>query len=110
MQEWGLRPLAETIELLVSELVTNAVRACGSLTTVQQPTIRLWLISDCNSVIIHVWDGSAHMPARHDAGPDSECGRGLMLVECLSNEWGAYRKADGKVVWAMVSSQKQGPG
>jgi hypothetical protein len=42
------------------------------------------------------------MPIRQDPGPDEESGRGLLLVEHLSSDWGAYRKADGKVVWALV--------
>ena len=42
------------------------------------------------------------MPVRQDAELDEESGRGLMLVEHLSSEWGAYRKADGKVVWALI--------
>jgi hypothetical protein len=49
-----------------------------------------------------VWDGSAEMPARQDAGPDSERGRGLLLVESLSEDWGSYRKAEGKVVWVLI--------
>ena len=43
------------------------------------------------------------MPTRKDAVPDSENGRGLVLVESVSDDWGAYRKAEGKVVWAMIS-------
>jgi anti-sigma regulatory factor (Ser/Thr protein kinase) len=88
--------------LLVSELVTNAVRACENMKAGRQPIVRLWLASDRNSVKIHVWDGSTHMPARQEAGPDSEAGRGLMLVESVSDDWGVYMKADGKFVWAMI--------
>jgi hypothetical protein len=43
------------------------------------------------------------MPARRDAGPDAIAGRGLMLVETLGKDWGAYRQAGGKVVWVMIS-------
>jgi hypothetical protein len=62
----------------------------------------LWLSSDLDCVLIRVWDGDRQMPVRQEAGPDEESGRGLMLVEHLSSEWGAYWKADGKVVWALV--------
>jgi anti-sigma regulatory factor (Ser/Thr protein kinase) len=102
--EWGLPALAEEIELIVSELVTNSVRAAersreANLTVA---VIRLWLLSDLRCILIRVWDGSGDMPVRKDAGLDEESGRGLMLVEHLSSEWGAYRVVDGKVVWALV--------
>jgi hypothetical protein len=70
-----------------------------SLTT---PVVRLWLSSDLRCVLIRVWDGNNQMPARRDAGPDDDSGRGLMIVEYLANEWGAYPKADGKVVWVLL--------
>jgi anti-sigma regulatory factor (Ser/Thr protein kinase) len=104
--EWGLEDLAETAELLVSELVTNAVRASdrlrirADLATV--PVVAVWLVSDKSSLVIHVWDGNDEMPVRRNAAVDDESGRGLMLVESLSIEWGAYRKAAGKVVWVKI--------
>jgi anti-sigma regulatory factor (Ser/Thr protein kinase) len=99
--EWGLRALAEPTELLVSELATNAIRASAGLLS---PVIRLCLASDRHGIVVRVWDGNDRMPARRDTGPDSECGRGLLLVESLSTGWGAYRKASGKVVWAMIGA------
>ena len=93
--EWGLAALADTAELLVSELVTNAVRASDGLPS---PVVGLWLVSDGASLVIHVWDASEQMPVRRDADPDSPAGRGLLLVETLSKDWGAYRKATGKAV------------
>jgi anti-sigma regulatory factor (Ser/Thr protein kinase) len=102
--EFGLSLLADIIELIVSELTTNAVRASeylchDSLTT---PVVRLWLASDSQCMLIRVWDASDLMPVRQDAGPDDESGRGLMLVNSLCSKWGAYRKRIGKVVWVMV--------
>jgi anti-sigma regulatory factor (Ser/Thr protein kinase) len=102
---WGLPALAEKIELIVSELVTNSIHAADrsrsdGLTAV---VVRLWLLSDLRCVLIRVWDGSRGMAVRKNAGFDEESGRGLMLVEDLSSEWGTYRKADGKVVWALIS-------
>jgi anti-sigma regulatory factor (Ser/Thr protein kinase) len=99
--EWGLPALAETAELLVSELTTNAVRASRWL---KSPVIRLWLASDHRCLLIRVWDGADRMPVRQDTNPDSERGRGLLLVESLSTDWGSYRKAGGKVVWAVISA------
>jgi len=98
--EWGLPALAETTELLVSELATNAIRASHGLAS---PVIWLSLASDRTCIAIGVWDGGDRMPVRQDTDPDSECGRGLLLVESLSAGWGSYRKADGKVVWAIIS-------
>ena len=100
LSEWGLAPLADTTELLVSELVTNAVQASHGLPS---PVVGLWLISDGHSVVVHVWDGSDQMPVRQDADPDSGSGRGLLLVEGLGQDWGAYRKASGKVVWVLIA-------
>src|SRR5215470_13977318 len=97
--EWGLSELADTTELLVSELMTNGLRASAGLTS---PIVRLRLASDGRCVVIHVWDGSSQMPVRLDPGPDSEHGRGLLLVDTLAEDWGAYRTAGGKVVWALV--------
>jgi anti-sigma regulatory factor (Ser/Thr protein kinase) len=105
--EWGLPELADTAELLVSELVTNAVRAAQRLTTradlAAVPVIRFWLFSDRRSIVIHVWDACDEMPVRQDAHPDDVGGRGLLLVETLGKDWGAYRQTEGKVVWALIS-------
>jgi anti-sigma regulatory factor (Ser/Thr protein kinase) len=108
--EWGLPDLADTAELLVSELMTNAVRASERLRIRADlavvPVVGLWLVSDKSSLVIHVWDGNDDMPVRRDAAIDEESGRGLMLVESLSSDWGAYRTATGKVVWVMVGPMR----
>jgi anti-sigma regulatory factor (Ser/Thr protein kinase) len=105
--EWGLQDLADTAELLASELTTNAVRASERLRVrvdlAMVPVVRLWLVSDQISIVIHVWDGSDEMPVRQNASLDREGGRGLMLVESLGSDWGAYRKAAGKVVWVQIN-------
>ena len=88
--------------MLVSELVTNAVRACENMKAGRQPVVRLWLASDRNSVKIHVWDGSTHMPARQEAGPDSEGGPGPDAGGVRQRRLGSDMKADGKFVWAMI--------
>jgi hypothetical protein len=49
-----------------------------------------------------VWDGSDRLPVRRGANPDAERGRGLMLVAALSQQWGSYRQASGKIVWVLV--------
>jgi anti-sigma regulatory factor (Ser/Thr protein kinase) len=111
--EWGLPDLADTAELLASELMTNAIRASERLRIradlAAVPVVRLWLVSDQVSMVIHVWDGNDDMPVRKDVGVDDEGGRGLLLVESLGKEWGSYRKASGKVVWVRISLA-EGPG
>jgi anti-sigma regulatory factor (Ser/Thr protein kinase) len=104
--EWGLSELADTAELLVSELLTNAIQAYERLKLRADmaivPVVRLWLASDRLSLVIRVWDACDEMPARQDAGPGEIGGRGLLLVETLSQDWGVHREADGKVVWVLL--------
>lgn len=101
--EWGLRDLADTAKLLTSELVTNAINASQRLRSAGTPVVRLWLVSDQVSLVIHVWDGSKEMPICKEADADDLSGRGLVIIDTLSAEWGSYQKARGKVVWAMIS-------
>jgi anti-sigma regulatory factor (Ser/Thr protein kinase) len=105
--EWGLAGLADTAKLLVSELVTNAVQAAQHLKTrvdlAVVPVVGLWITSDGVSMTIRVWDACDDMPVRQDADPDAVSGRGLLLVETLGKDWGAYRQAEGKVVWVLIT-------
>ncbi len=107
--EWGLHHLADTAELLASELVTNAVQASQrpgmSADLAVVPVVLLWVTSNKASIVIHVWDGSDEMPARRSAMPDEEGGRGLMLVEALGKDWGTYGMDDGKVVWVQITGE-----
>ncbi|OLZ73767.1 protein phosphatase [Streptomyces amritsarensis] len=89
---WGLDDLAFPAELMLSELVTNAVRY-GS-----EP-IRVRLIRD-RSLICEVSDGSSTAPHLRRAASTDEGGRGLFLVAQLSQAWGARYTARGKVIWA----------
>ena len=118
LMEWGLASLAEVVELVVSELVTNAVQATAVLADYPEgqrldtgvPPVRLQLRSDGHiCVIVQIWDGNHQLPVRRDTGPEAEGGRGLLLVESLSAEWGSYRPAgsSGKVVWAVVGTPSQ---
>jgi histidine kinase-like protein len=90
LAEWDLKPLAETAELLVSELVTNAVRASAGLPArhLGLPTVQLWLSADHERVLIEVWDADERMPVCEQPDPSAEHGRGLFLVETLSENWG----------------------
>ena len=102
--EWGLNGLAADTELLVSELVTNAVKATAER---RQAAILLRLSSDSARVLIEVWDADPQPPVPkelgHDCTPDpqEEGGRGLFLVAALSSRWNWYptQEPAGKVVW-----------
>ena len=113
LAEWGLRDLADPAEQVVSELVTNGVRASRGLVASRfggrwsagVPPVRLWLLSDYRSVLVQVWDGNNRMPVRRELDLESENGRGLWLVAALSEDWGSFQpeRASGKVVWASVA-------
>ncbi|MGW3954363.1 SpoIIE family protein phosphatase [Streptomyces sp. NPDC004752] len=89
---WGCPELAMTTELIVSELVTNAIRY-GS------PPVRLRLIRD-SRLTCEVADGSSTAPRLRHARSMDEGGRGLFLVAQLAHRWGARYAADGKIIWA----------
>ncbi len=100
MCEWGLTRLSDSIELLVSELVTNAMHASRAMEPITP--LRLWLLTDKTRVKILVWDASPQPPARMNISEDAESGRGLLLVETISDKWDWYFPQDtgGKVIWA----------
>lgn len=103
--EWHLTALSDTTELLVSELVTNAVQ--GSRTAVPDVPIQLWAVSDAGQVLILVWDGCPGLPAPAAASTEAESGRGLLLVEALSVRWGWHfpPAGGGKVVWSLIGAE-----
>ncbi|MGW4436648.1 SpoIIE family protein phosphatase [Streptomyces sp. NPDC004596] len=89
--DWGLEPLVDTTELLVSELVTNALRY-------GEGEIRLRLLLD-RTLVCEVWDSGLVQPRRRRARDTDEGGRGLQLVGLLSAAWGSRRTPRGKTVW-----------
>lgn len=105
--EWGLDQLTETVELVVSELISNAIHASQALPWT--PVVRLWLLSDKRRVLVAVWDGNPKSPVRLDIDVDTEGGRGLLLVDSISDRWNWFppEGMDGKVVWCEVSADAQ---
>lgn len=91
LDAWDLNDLADTAELLVSELVTNAVRYAPGC-------IRLRLAMG-ETLVCEVADDDVHMPRRRKADPDAEGGRGLVIVRECAQAWGTRPTASGKVVW-----------
>src|SRR5712691_8928893 len=97
---WRLGSIADDVELVTSELVTNSVRAALSLQAAAP--IALYVALERCGLFVLVWDASPELPARRNHADDAESGRGLKLVSALSDEWGAYACAEqgGKVTWA----------
>jgi anti-sigma regulatory factor (Ser/Thr protein kinase) len=102
LREWGLRDLAGDAEMIVSELVTNAVEASTLLS--ERPPVSLRLLLTGKSLVIEVWDHSPLDLEPREPDADDECGRGLTVVAALSNRWGWERSSDRrKVVWAELA-------
>ncbi|MER6223247.1 SpoIIE family protein phosphatase [Streptomyces sp900105755] len=89
---WKLDELSFTTELVVSELVTNAVRYGGD-------PIQLRLIRDTRMLICEVSDGSSTAPHLRRARVFDEGGRGLLLVAQLTQRWGTRQTSAGKTIW-----------
>ncbi|WP_320778344.1 SpoIIE family protein phosphatase [Streptomyces sp. CRN 30] len=100
MAFWGLRETAFTTELVVSELVTNAIRHGA-------PPIQLRLIHDDTTLICEVSDSSGTAPHLRRAKTFDEGGRGLLLVARLTQRWGSRHTAEGKTIWAELTPAQE---
>ncbi|MET9827412.1 MULTISPECIES: SpoIIE family protein phosphatase [Streptomyces] len=92
LTEWGLDESAFTTELILSELVTNAIRYGGE-------TVHVRVLRD-RSLICEVFDSSSTSPHLRYAAMTDEGGRGLFLVAQLAERWGTRYTPTGKVIWA----------
>jgi hypothetical protein len=114
LESWGMLMLAETTQLIASELTTNVVRAAteadgmprydeaGSL-----PLVWLRLLSDRAHLLIEVWDNLPDVlgaPVVQHPELDDESGRGLEIIDVLSEDWGweSVPGWNGKRVWALL--------
>ena len=121
LTEWGQAQAGDSVELIVSELMTNALRACtdpvggrpGYDVEGRQLPLGLRLASDRRQVLVEIWDGNLAPPVPGQTSLDGETGRGLLMVEAVSSRWGYYypaRQTRGtapderaaKVVWALI--------
>ncbi|WP_078893968.1 SpoIIE family protein phosphatase [Streptomyces sp. CT34] len=93
LSAWGMEPLVFTTELVVSELVTNAIRhGSGPIT--------LRLIRQDAALICEVSDTASTAPHLRHARTTDEGGRGLLIVAQLTRRWGTRYTANGKIIWA----------
>ncbi|MEV8097467.1 ATP-binding protein [Kitasatospora sp. NPDC085879] len=94
LDRWGLPPeLADTAELLASELVTNAL-----VHTPHGAVFDVELSAD-RRLRIEVRDGAPGLPGRRAPGDYATSGRGLLLVEAMADDWGVQLRGDGKTTW-----------
>ncbi|MGR6971405.1 ATP-binding protein [Streptomyces cynarae] len=114
LRHWKLDDYAADAALMMSELVSNAVKATGFKEAQPKPwqitarhvmAIQLRAVGD--ELYVEVWDRSSVEPVKQTVTAEAEGGRGLHLVEALAKDWGIYRPpAGGKIVWAMISLTK----
>src|ERR1017187_6769079 len=101
--EWQLTGLSDSAELVVSEIVTNAIQVTQA--NGGTAPVRLWLLADRARVLLLVWDASPLPPARVSTSDDTENGRGLLLVETLSARWDHFpHHTGGKAVWTLLDA------
>jgi hypothetical protein len=115
--DWDLSALTDPAELVVSELVTNALRhgvpsarrlvSEHRLTSehclTSEPCIRLRLLAQAPFVMCMVTDPGHEIPVLRESGPTCESGRGLNVVDSCSVRWGWHLLDEGgKVVWALL--------
>jgi PAS domain S-box-containing protein len=92
---WGEPALADVAELVVSELVTNALRYGAGQVSLQ-------LSRHDDGIVVEVFDEGVGTPRRRRATADEEGGRGLLLVGAVAAAWGVRTRGGGKVVWCRL--------
>lgn len=97
----GRDDLVEAAQLLVSEVVTNALMHSGTSIDLSMA------VADDDGVLVEVGDGSPHFPARRNYAPTASTGRGLALVEQTADAWGVVPGIRGKTVWFQLTSPEQ---
>lgn len=112
LRRWGLAPLADDIAVVVSELLTNALRHAGQCRECDPGSriggwpIRLGLLCPGSCLLCAVADPSPEIPVMREPDYLAETGRGLHVVASLSDSWGWTAPGqDGKVVWALFVPQ-----
>lgn len=108
LRDWGLMSLADDAQAIVSELAANAVTHAAQHAADRQPArqdLSLRLLRRAGQVICAVLDPNDAPPVLKAPSDVDEAGRGLQVVDALSDEWGWSPIADrGKAVWAILTS------
>ncbi|MFJ4407233.1 ATP-binding protein [Streptomyces sp. NPDC088910] len=94
LRAWGLDPVMDDVQLLVSELITNALRYG------EDGEIGFRLVITLQGVLIAVNDGSGRRPRLSVVDEESETGRGLFLVAAIADDWGV--SPDGTTTWCTL--------
>jgi hypothetical protein len=110
---WAMSDFSAVTDLLVSELVTNGIKASTGLdgsplyVDGHMLVVQLRLFADGTRLMMEVWDQASGVPVRKTAGLDDENLRGLQLVDSLTgSQWGwvPATTGPGKCVWAIVDA------
>ncbi|MFF9767925.1 ATP-binding protein [Streptomyces sp. NPDC014636] len=103
LDDWVVGDLAHTAELLVSEVVTNALRHTRG-------PLRLNLRLRESRLLCEVEDTESAGPVRNVVDPDAEGGRGIELLDLLADTWGSVRTATGKTIWFELGPEDRSAG
>jgi anti-sigma regulatory factor (Ser/Thr protein kinase) len=113
LAEWGLAHVSPAAELVLSELVTNALQATWRLGMHTPVSVRL--LADHSWLVVEVWDGVQAAPVLREPDTANELdgdeadghGNGLMIVATMCHRWGFFRRPEGgKVVYAIFALQE----
>ncbi|MQS38783.1 ATP-binding protein [Streptomyces katsurahamanus] len=103
LARWGIEGIEDSAVLILSELLTNAVRHGAERGTVLV-RIHRWF----GRLRIEAHDTSAGRPQLRNSGPDETSGRGLVIVEATADRWGVDDGGDtGKIVWAELLTEPE---
>ena len=111
LHRWGAAEPSHDIAVVVSELVTNALRHAlpGYGGAQSRRPIRLGLLQLSHCLLCAVADPSTAAPVIRPSGSLGETGRGLHIICALSDRWGCATTDTGKVVWAMFTARPTAP-
>jgi anti-sigma regulatory factor (Ser/Thr protein kinase) len=101
LRYYDLGAYAGDVEMVTSELVSNAIRHAGA----RAVNLELMRLSGSGAVVVMVDDPSPDPPVKRDLADDAENGRGLHVVEALSSRWGWTAQDPGKAVFAIFTRE-----
>jgi anti-sigma regulatory factor (Ser/Thr protein kinase) len=102
LSSWGYDSLIESAQLLISELVVNAVLHAESSVVVR-------LALEAGALRVEIRDRAAALPELRPVDPTAVTGRGLLIVDAVASRWGVRTEDDGKVVWFELAADDIDP-